>query len=349
MFKEYRNLYVALSFLIFVSLFGTIGYMIIEDFSFLEALYMTILTMSTVGFKEVRPLSEPGMVFTVVLIVSSLGLIGYIVTYITRAIIDGDYRKMLRNIKQKNKIKTLKDHIIICGLGRNGRQAAKELLKINEKVVIIESDPELLNKDINEEFKRDKNFIFVHGDASHEESLFKANPTEAKALITTLPNDADNLLIILTARDINTRMLIISRASDEHSYSKLKRAGADNVIMPDIVGGTRMAKMVSEPNVIEFLEMIALREGVDVNIDEIACDDLASCFVDSTISDLDIRKKTGANIIGLKQENGEYIFNPSGSIKLKQDDRLFVLGTVNQIDELKSLLESGHYFDNVKQ
>jgi len=213
--------------------------------------------------------------------------------------------------------------------------------------VIIDNNAEIINETINEGIIKNKNFTFIRGDASHEESLLKANLKNAKALITTLPNDAENLLIILTSRDINTRMTIISRASDEHSYSKLKRAGANNVIMPDIVGGSRMAKLVVEPDIIEFLEMIMLREGVDVNLEEISCDDLAACFVDSTISDLDIRKKTGANIIGLKLDNGEYMFNPNGNIKLKKEDKLFVLGTVGQIQKLKELLESGHYFDEI--
>ena len=345
MLREYKNIYVPILFLIMISLFGTIGFMAIEDFSFMEALYMTILTMSTVGFKEVHPLSQEGMVFTVVLIISSLGLFGYIITYTTRLFLDGEYKRMIMSYSRNKKIKKLKNHVIICGFGRNGRQAIVELLKADEKVVVIDSKLEILEENINEEIVKNKNFVFVHGDASHEESLFKANVNNAKALITTLPNDAENLLIILTLRDINNKILIISRASDEHSYSKLIRAGANNVIMPDIVGGSRMAKLVSDPDIMEFMEMIMLKEGIDFHLEEISCDDLASCFVNSTISDLDIRKKTGANVIGLKLGIGEYVFNPGESIKLKKDDKLFVLGSLEQIQKLKGLLESGHYFD----
>lgn len=319
--------------------------MSIEKYTFIEATYMTIITISTVGFGSVRPLSERGMLFTTVLIISSLGFLGYFLTSITRVFVDGDYKKLIKKYMNNKKIRKLENHIIVCGLGRNGRQATIDLIDAGEKVVVIDNKAKTINQDINEGIRNSKNFTFVNGDASHEESLFKANLPKAKAMITTLPNDAENLLIILTARDINTRMTIISRASDEHSYSKLKRAGADNVIMPDIVGGSRMAKLVSEPDIIEFLEMIMLREGVDVNLEEISCDDLASCFVSSTIADLDIRKKTGANIIGLKLGNGSYSFNPSGDIKLGKEDKLFVLGRNEQINKLKSLLESGHYFD----
>ncbi len=320
--------------------------MLIEDYTFIEAVFMTIITISTVGYQEVHTLSDEGMIFTIILIVTSLGFFGYFLTSVTRIFIDGDYKKLIKKYFRTKKIQKLKNHIIICGFGRNGRQAVIDLLKIDEKVVIIDNNVDLIDENINEEIVKNKNFTFVRGDASHEESLLKANLNNAKALITTLPNDAENLLIILTVRDINTRMKIISRASDEHSYSKLKRAGADNVIMPDIVGGARMAKLVVEPDIIEFLEMIMLREGVDVNLEEISCDDLAACFVNSTLSDLDIRKKTGANIIGLKLENGEYMFNPSGNITLKKDDKLFVLGTVDQVDKLKTLLERGQYFDD---
>ncbi len=307
---------------------------------------MTIITISTVGYQEVHTLSNNGMIFTIFLIIISLGFFGYFLTSITRIFIDGEYKKIIKKHFRTKKIMKLNNHVIVCGFGRNGRQATIDLLENGESVVVIDNKTKVLKEDINEKIVNNKNFLFVHGDASHEESLFKVNIANAKAMIITLPNDAENLLIILTSRDINTRMKIISRASDEHTYSKLKRAGADNVIMPDIVGGSRMAKLVSEPDIIEFLEMIMLRDGVDINLDEISCDDLASCFVNSTISDLDIRKKTGANIIGLKLGNGKYVFNPGGEIKLKQQDKIFVLGDNNQIQELKQLLESGHYFDD---
>ena len=343
--REFRNIYIASISLLIILISGVVGYMHIEHYTFIDALFMTVITISTVGYQEVHQLSNNGMIFTIFLIVSSLGFFGYFLTSVTRIFIDGDYKKLVKKYFSNKKIMKLENHIIICGLGRNGRQATIDLIEAGEQVVVIDSKTKVINQDINEKIVSSKNFTFVHGDASHEESLFKANLGNAKAMITTLPNDAENLLIILTARDINTKMTIISRASDEHSYSKLKRAGADNVIMPDIVGGSRMAKLVNEPDIIEFLEMIMLREGVDVNLEEISCDDLAACFVNITISDLDIRRKTGANIIGLKLSNGKYSFNPSGDIKLKKEDKLFVLGRAEQVNKLKSLLESGHYFD----
>ena len=345
MLKEFRNIYIASLSLLIIFIGGISGYILLENYTFFEAFYMTTITISTVGYGEVHPLSQHGMIFTAILIIFSLGFFGYFLTSITRIFIDGDYKKIIKLYLRNKKINKLKNHVIVCGFGRNGRQAVIDLLTTGEKVIIIDSKNDVIGEDINEEIIKNKNVTIVHGDASHEETLFKVNIESAKAMILTLPNDAENLLIILTSRDINTRMKIISRASDEHSYSKLKRAGADNVIMPDIVGGSRMAKLVNEADTVEFLEMIMLRDGVDVNLDEISCNDLASCFVNSTISELDIRKKTGANIIGLKYGNGEYKFNPSGDRKLRKEDKLFVLGKVEQIKKLKSLLKSGHYFD----
>ncbi len=346
MSKEFRNIYISSLILLFIFSSGVAGYIIIENYNFTEAVYMTILTMSTVGFEEVRPLSTHGMIFTVVLIITSLGLFGYFLTSVTGIFIDGDYRKAVKVYYRTKKIKKLKDHIIVCGFGRNGKKAVNDLLELNKRVVIIDNDNEIITDETNEEILKNKNLIVIHGDASNEETLEKANVKNAKALLTTLPNDAENLLIVLTSRDLNKNIKIISRVSDEHSFKKLKRAGADNIIMPDIVGGAKMAKLVTEPDIVEFMEFLMLREGQDVNLEELSCSDLASCFVNSTIADLDIRKKTGANIIGLKLKDGTYMFNPNADIKLNKEDKLFVLGSIKQIEKLKSLLESGHYFDS---
>ncbi len=345
MSKEFRNIYIASIFLLFIFVSGISGFILIENYTFTEAVYMTILTMSTVGFKEVKPLSTHGMIFTVVLIITSLGIFGYFLTSVTRIFIDGDYKKAIKHYYKSKKLKKLKNHIIVCGFGRNGKKAVSDLLEINKKVVVIDNNHKIINDDTNNIILKNKNLTIIHGDAANEETLEKANIKNAKAILTTLPNDAENLLIVLTSRDLNTDLKIISRVSDEHSFKKLKRAGADNVIMPDIVGGARMAKLITEPDIVEFLEQIMLREGQDVNLEEISCDDLAACFVNSTIANLDIRKKTGANIIGLKLKDGTYLFNPNGDIELKKENKLFVLGRNDQTDKLKSLLESGHYFD----
>ncbi len=182
--------------------------------------------------------------------------------------------------------------------------------------------------------------MYIEGDATHEEILEAARIEKAAALITTMPSDADNLFIVITARQLNPGMKIISRASEDKADSKLKRAGANNVIMPDKIGGQRMAKLIVQPDVVEFLEYIMLQESDDVTLKELSCKNLAACFSGKTIKELGIRNITGANIIGLKKER-KYIFNPDPEIILSSDDNLFVLGNPVQIAKLKDVLVKG--------
>lgn len=312
--------------------------MILENYSFVNAVYMTLITISTVGFGEIKTLSANGRIFTIVLIMSSFGAFGYILTSIVRVFFDGEYKKLIKYYKVKRKINNLSGHVIICGFGRNGKKAALELLSGNKKVVVFDQDATIFDENIEDTIIGHKNFIFFTGDASQEEILLKANPATAEALITTLPNDAENLLIVLTVHQLNPNLKIISRASDDRSYSKLIRAGATNVIMPDIVGGARMARLVTDPDIMEFLDMITLREGVDVKIAEVSCEDFSFRSDKPTIANMDLRRKTGISMIGLKRPDGKYIFNPDPSLLLNSNDKLFVLGKPHQIDLLKKML-----------
>jgi len=337
--KEFRNIYIASIFMFVIYVTGVAGFIYIENYTFVEAMFMTIITMSTVGYEEVHRLSPQGMMFTGGLIIVSLGFFGYLVTSITRLFVDGDYRRYLKRYYTNKKIQKLKDHVVVCGLGRNGRQATIDLIAHGEKVVIIEREKDVIENEELELLLQSPDIAYVVGDASHEETLEKANYLKAKALIATLPSDAENLLIVLTARSENPTMKIISRASDDHVYTKLLRAGANNVIMPDIVGGSRMAKLISEPDIVEFLELIMLREGVDVNLVEISCEGLASCFINISLAELNVRRKTGANVIGIKLANGQYLFNPGGDYILTQEDKMFVLGKPSQVEKLEKILQ----------
>ncbi len=298
---------------------------------------MTMITISTVGFEEVRQLSPEGMLFTSFLIIISFGVFAYFVSSATKFVLDGEFRNLLKNRKMESILKNLKSHVIVCGFGRNGRQAVIDLLMHNERVIVIENTERIIEDEVNEDILKNKNFVYVHGDAVHEEVLLKCKIENAKALITTLPSDADNLFIVLTAREFNKEMTIISRASEDHSDLKLKRAGATNVIMPDKVGGTRMAKLVSQPDVIEFIESILLRSGVDVNIEELSCSNLDSDKLNKSIKDLNIRKVSGANLIGLKTKDNNFIYNPSPDLIITEHDKLFIMGTSEQIDLLVNI------------
>ncbi|MEZ5000913.1 MAG: NAD-binding protein [Bacteroidales bacterium] len=176
----------------------------------------------------------------------------------------------------------------------------------------------------------------------HEDTLEMANISNARALITTLPIDADNLFVVLTARQMNQGLIIISRASDDNSDTKLKRAGATNVIMPDKIGGARMARLVVDPDVVEFLEYVLMQPVKSgVKVEEISCKNLSTCFSGKSIRELDVHNKTGANIIGLKNSESEYLVNPPADTTLSASDQLFVLGTIKEIDDLKNLIEQG--------
>ncbi len=322
--------------LIGIVLLGIAGYMSIEDFSFIDALFMTIISVSTVGFETVKPLSDGGKIFTALLIIISLGIFAYGVTTLTRYILSGVFRNYYKQSKMKKRINKLNNHIIVCGYGRVGKQSSLELLEHNEKVVVIDNQLEII-----EQIQQIPELMYIHGDATQDEVLSEAKINNAKALIATFPNDADNLFVVLTARQMNQSLKIITRAYDVHSDVKLKRAGANNVIMPDKVGGQRMAKLVSQPDVVEFIEYILLQSNKEVGLEELTCNQLASCFANKSIRELDIRNVSGANIVGIRQSDGNYIINPTPEIVLTPHDKLFVLGDINQIEKLKNILLSG--------
>ena len=319
--------------LIFIITTGTIGYMVIEDYNFIDALYMTVITVATVGFREVMPLSDPGKIFTIFLIIISFGIFGYVVSSITRLIFEGVLHQSYKEYQVRKKIVKLKDHVIVCGYGRNGYQAVVELISHDEKVVIVEKRDHVIARILE-----DPELLYVQGDAASEEVLEIAQIRKAKALITALPNDADNIFVVLTAREMNPGLKIISRASNFGSDVKLRRAGATNVIMPDRIGGQRMAKLVAQPDVVEFVEYILLQKSNDVQLLEISCSDMATCNLNKTVRELKLRELSGANLIGIKTTEGDYIFNPSPDIEISRKDKLFVIGTPGQLRKFERVL-----------
>lgn len=331
---HFRTILYGVGALFLIVLVGSIGFMLVEKYKFVDALYMTVITVSTVGFREVFPLSDGGKLFTVLLIIFSFGIFGYVITSITRLVVEGALQQSYKQYQVKKKIVKLDDHIIVCGYGRNGYQACVELKEHGEKFVILEKRDHVVTRILE-----DPTLLYVQGDASSEEVLEVAQIRKAKALITALPNDADNIFVVLTAREMNPKLKIISRASDFRSDVKLRHAGATNVIMPDRIGGQRMAKLVVQPDVVEFVEYILLQKSKEVKLTEIECGLMSPENATKTIQELNLRKKTGANLMGLKTPEGTYIFNPSPQIKISQEDKLFVLGTDEQIALFKEVLK----------
>ncbi len=329
------NTVVAVTLLLVVVFIGIVGFQVIEGFTFEEALYMTFITMSTVGFNEVRPLSTSGHYFTVVLIVASIGIFAYVLGIISKFMIDGGFRDYYYNRKLDRRIKRMDGHVIICGYGRNGKQAALELNEYKRSFIVVEADDEAIHQ-----MREDGITTFVQGDATHDDILERAGILKASALITCLPNDADNTFVVISARSMNPDLKIISRASEDHADIKIKRAGADNVIMPERIGGIRMAKLVAQPDVVEFVENILLQSDDKVKLEELDGHNIQECFLKGSISDLQIRTNSGATIIGIKTESGQYIFNPAPDAQISCNDKLFVLGSPDQIARLKSVVEA---------
>ncbi len=332
-FKSYYRFYAPLLIMVSVWIVGTIGYVLIDNYSWFDAFYMTIITVATVGYGEVAPLSYSGKLFTAFLIITSFGTFAYAVSSITKFVIDGEFNEFFKSRKLSTTIEKLSDHIIICGYGRNGRQAAQVLKKHNKRFVVIEKSADLTTS-LNHRFSE----LIITGDSTQDEVLIKAGILKAKALITTLPVDADNLFIVLTARNLNKDLTIISRASEDNSDTKLKIAGANNVIMPDKVGGAHMASLVMKPDVMEFIDHITAEGGDTVNLEEISFDKIPDELKNKTLKDLEIRNRSGANIIGYKTVEGEYMVNPSADTRIIAGSKLFVLGTHEQIVALKQLL-----------
>ena len=293
---------------------------------------MTVITVATVGFQEVHPLDDQGKIFTAFLIITSFGTFAYAVTSISKYVVDGEFNQYFKNLKVNSAIEKLDKHVIICGFGRNGKQAAHVLKKHKTRFVVIEQKKDIISS-INHQYAD----LVLEGDATLDEVLVKAGIKKAKALITTLPFDADNLFIVLSARTLNPNLVIISRASEDNSDKKLKVAGANNVIMPDKLGGAHMASLVMKPDVMEFMDYITGQGSDNIRLEEITFATLKSEFQNKTIKDLEIRNKSGANIIGFKTAQGEYIINPSADTKIIPDAKLFVLGTTEQIIKLKEL------------
>ncbi|WP_420572360.1 potassium channel family protein [Kordia sp.] len=330
MYRFFKSkFYLALFLLIFVFTIGVLGFRFIADMSWVDATYMTVITVTTVGFGEVIPLDEHARLFTVFLIIISVFVFAYAISVITEYILS---RSSLRNIIQRKtlkKISRMEDHIIICGFGRNGRQAAEKLSAHDQEFVIIEKD-----RDIIERYET-SDISFVEGNASEDEVLEKAGIDQAKCLITALPSDADNLFVVLSARQINSKLLIISRASQESSYKKLKLAGADNVIMPDKIGGEHMASLVVVPDLVEFIDNLSISGKNTTNVEEIKTEDITASGKEITLKELDLRKETGCTVIGYKTPDGEYVINPEATLKLAKESKIIVLGRPEQIELLK--------------
>lgn len=331
-FKLFRRVSFFISLLLIVITSGTVGFMIIEGWNFTDAFFMTIITISTVGFGAVHPLSPNGMIFTSILIISSFGTFAFAINSITSFLAGGEYKRFLIERKEMKELEKLKNHVIICGFGRVGMQVAMDLKAHGTPFVIIEIDRDCINN-----FDNEDDVMVLVGDASQDDNLMKAGIQNAKALISCLPKDADNLYVVLSAKELKKDLLVISRASNQSTVNKLRIAGAQNVIMPNAIGGSHMASLISTPDVVEFIDIIRLQGNQGANIESVSFNDLPDQFKNMTIGELEAKKITGVTIIGFRGPDGKYVINPDNETEVVPQSKLFVLGNQEQIIKFNKL------------
>ncbi|WP_299155445.1 TrkA family potassium uptake protein [uncultured Christiangramia sp.] len=322
------RLAVVLIIMVFVT--GIVGFRFLYDYTWVDALYMTIITVSTVGYGEVQPMGAYGKLFTSFFIISGLFIFGFGLSTITEHILNKNNIGNLKRNKMKKRIDSLNDHIIVCGYGQNGKQAVQKLLDYRKDFVIIDDHEEVFQNLENDRLN------YIVGNATEDEVLSLAGVERASTLICALPRDADNLFIVLSARQLKKDLKIISRATEENSYKKLKLAGADNVIMPDRIGGSHMASLVVVPDLVEFLDNLSVSGEQDsINVEQVSFSKICTDGVERSISETDIRKKTGCSIIGYKSPSGTYVVNPEPSQRIERDSKLIMIGRPDQIEHLK--------------
>ena len=339
---SYLNMRIALVLLIGSLALGVGGFIVLEGYSFREAFYMTIITISTVGYTEVRPLSPDGQVFVSVLILLYIGVFSYSVSAFTFYVIQGEFFKQLHLNFLDKKIKELRNHVILCGFGKYGKEIAAHFMAHRVPFVVIEKDEE----EIGSIQKGAARILYIQDDATHDEALVKAGIEHASAMISALPDDTENVFTVLTARQLNPRINIISRARDPRSQRKLMRAGANHVVMPEQIGGFYMATLVSKPGAVEFFSFITNHYGSDIDFEELHYEQLPLVCQGLSIRDLSLRRVSGANIIGFKKSNGGFVVNPGPDTVLEPGSSFIFMGNSDQLHALHDYLD--HYEDTHK-
>ncbi|MEK6726492.1 MAG: potassium channel protein [Deltaproteobacteria bacterium] len=317
--------------LVSIITFGVAGLMFLEGWSFLDSLYMTVITMSTVGYREVHPLSLSGMVFVITLIVLGVGSFLYIITSLAEYVVAGHLVGALGRRRMKKEIDSLNNHYIICGFGRVGQQVAAELKREGVPCVIIDSDQNSIDRCISE------GYLYIQGDASNDEVLKKAGIERVKGLVTATDSDADNVYVTLSAKNLRDDIFVVARANTEGSEHKLHKAGADRVLSPYSIGGRRLASLLLRPTVVEFLDVVMHSTEIELIMEEVLVHK-NSQFVSAPMADARTRCMTGANILAIKKKGEKkMIATPSPDIIIEAGDRLVVFGTREQLKELEGL------------
>ncbi len=331
MTRVQRQFVLSLLFIVVVVLTGTVGYVVIESWSAFDALYMTVTTITTVGFGETHPLSDAGRVFTIFLIVFGVGTILYTFNNAARIVIEGEIQEIFGRRKVEKRIKELKDHYIVCGYGRMGIVICKELKDKGARFVVIEKAPMPVDA-------FDSDVLLVRGDATRDDTLKQAGIERAKGLISVLPTDAENLYVVLSAKVLNPDLNIVARAGEEGSEQKLLRAGADRVVSPYHIGGLRIAHTVLQPSVVDFIEFATRSGNIDLQMEEISVSEGAG-ISGTTLDQCGIGRELGIIIVAIKRTGGEMKFNPTFRTVIRPGDVLIALGEKDKLKILEDMAE----------
>ncbi len=310
---------------------GSLGFVWLEGWNFFDALYMTVTTLTTVGYGEIHPLDRLGRIYNMVLILTGMGVLLYIVGGLARVLIEGEIRAALGKRKLIKHIKKLKGHFIICGFGRIGEIICQQLKERGLPLVVIETDPALIMR------LEELGYFFISGDATRDEILLEAGIERAKGLVAVVSTDADNVYVVLTARSLNPKLLIVARGEESGSEKKLLRAGADKVESPYRMGGQKMAHTILHPTVVTFMEL-AMKEGVDWSMEEVAVGQ-TSTLLGVPLKDSGIRQKLDLILVAIKRADGDMLFNPSHDTPILAGDTLIALGLRRNLDALEVLVQ----------
>lgn len=321
----------ALIMLGLVLMIGTTGYIVIEGWQLLDALYMTVITITTVGFREVGTVSTLGRIFTIILICMGMGIIAYTLGLVAQMMVEFQVRSILGRRKLGLKIKSIKNHYIICGFGRIGRIIAQELKSNGVPLLVIDNNPD------SRQTLEQNEIPYIIDDATSEDVLVEAGIDRAKGLVSVVLSDADNLFITMSARGLNPGLFILARADDEQTNKKLLRAGANRVVLPYLIGGQKMAHTITRPAVTDFLELTVHNKNIELEMGELLVKK-RSRLNGVTLSNSGIRQEMNVIILAVRKENGKMAFNPSSETRIEAGDTLIALGPGNDLQRLSSVL-----------
>jgi voltage-gated potassium channel len=318
-----------------VSTVGVVGYHVLEGYTWLEALYMTVITLSTVGFGEVRPLHPVGRVFTILLLAGGLGVVFYTMVTVTERVVEGEFQQFFGRRRMHKRIGMLSNHYLVCGFGRIGEVVCRELASKPAPFVVIEQQEERIRE------AEANQYLVLQGDATEEKTLLAAGVRQARGLFAALATDAGNVFVTLTAKELNPALFVVARAETERSERTLLRSGADKVISPYAMGGHRMAQAALRPAVVDIIDLATHHQSLELQLEEIPVPVSSPCN-GVALRDSGLWEQPGVMVVAIKRASGKMLFNPAPGEKIEAGDSLIALAEAPQLKEIERRVRGGH-------